>query len=224
MKITYLHHSGFAVEFENFVLLFDNITPPVIDFSNKRVYFFASHSHSDHYTKDIFSYTNNKNTTYILSDDIKNYKKSDKVIIVSEYKKYEFDDFRLYTFGSTDMGVSFYITTDEYKIFHSGDLNWWHWEGETEEYNREMEKEYKRHIQNLSKFKVDIAFVPADPRLRYAYDYSVKYFIEKIKPHILIPMHFWDDYSVIKKLLNEYSGADTKILDIDTENSVIYQN
>ncbi len=224
MKITYLHHSGFAVEFDDFVLLFDDITPPVIDFSNKRVYFFVSHSHGDHYTKDIFSYTNNKNTTYILSDDIKNYKKSDKVIIVSEYKEYEFDDFRLYTFGSTDMGVSFYITTDEYKIFHSGDLNWWHWEGETEEYNREMEKEYKRHIQNLSKFKVDITFVPADPRLGYAYDYSVKYFIEKIKPDVLIPMHLWDNYSIIKKLLNEYSGADTKIVDIDTENSVIYQN
>ena len=223
MKITYLHHSGFALEFDEFVLLFDDITPPPIDFTNKRVYFFASHSHGDHYVKDIFSYTDNKNTIYILSDDIKKYTKSYNVIPVSEYKEYQFQDFKLNTFGSTDMGVSFYIDTEKYKIFHSGDLNWWHWDGETTEYNGEMEKEYKRHIENLSKFKVDIAFVPADPRLGNAYDYSVKYFMEKIKPNILIPMHFWDDYSVIKKLLQENTGA-VKILDIDKENSIIFQD
>lgn len=223
MKITYLRHSGFALEFDDFVLLFDDITPPQINFTNKRVYFFASHSHGDHYVKDIFSYTDNKNTTYILSDDIKEYKKSDNVITVSEYKEYEFDDFGLNTFGSTDMGVSFYVAAKEYKIFHSGDLNWWHWNGETHEYNSEMEKDYKRHIENLSKFKVDIAFVPSDPRLESALDYSVKYFIEQIKPKVLIPMHFWDDYSVIKKLLLENTGA-VKILDINKENSVIYQD
>lgn len=222
MKITYLRHSGFAVEFDEFVLLFDDITFPPIDFINKRVYFFASHSHGDHYVKDIFSYSDNKNTTYILSDDIKNYNKSDNVIVVSEYKEYEFEDFKLNTLSSTDMGVSFYVATEKYNIFHSGDLNWWHWEEDGESYNKIMEIDYKRHIENLSKFKTDIAFVPADPRLGSAFDYSVKYFIEKIKPDILIPMHFWDDYSVIKKLLQEDAG-DVNILDINKENSVIYQ-
>lgn len=223
MKITYLRHSGFAVEFEDFVLLFDDITPPVIDFADKRVYFFASHSHGDHYVKDIFSYSDNKNTTYVLSDDIKEYTESDNVISVSEYKEYEFPDFKLNTLGSTDMGVSFYVATEKYNIFHSGDLNWWHWEEDGESYNKIMEIDYKRHIENLSKFKTDIAFVPADPRLGNAYDYSVKYFIEKIKPDVLIPMHFWDDYSVIKKLPHNNTGA-VKILDIKKENSVIYQD
>lgn len=223
MKVTYLRHSGFALEFDDFVLLFDDITHPVIDFANKRVYFFASHSHGDHYVKDIFSYSDNKNSTYILSDDIKEYTQSDNVISVSEYREYEFHDFKLNTLGSTDMGVSFYVTTEKYKIFHSGDLNWWHWEEDEESYNKIMEIDYKRHIENLSKLKVDIAFVPADPRLRDAYDYSVKYFIEKIKPDVLIPMHFWDDYSVIKKLLHNNTGA-VKILNIDKENSIIYQD
>jgi L-ascorbate metabolism protein UlaG (beta-lactamase superfamily) len=224
MKITYLHHSGFAAEFENFVLLFDAITCPRIDFKGKRIYFLASHSHGDHFSKEIFSYTDNKNTVYILSDDIRNYKKSKNVISVAEYKEYRFSDFTLNTFGSTDIGVSFYIASEKYKIFHSGDLNWWHWDGDSAENNIAAEREYKRHIYNLSKFKVNIAFVPSDPRLGRAYDYSVNYFIDNIKPDILIPMHFWDDYSIPKKLLRKYAEAKVKILDISAENSVIFRD
>jgi L-ascorbate metabolism protein UlaG (beta-lactamase superfamily) len=224
MKITYLFQSGFMIEFESFVLLIDTITPPKADFKSKHIYFLASHSHPDHYIKDIFSYTDNKNTTYILSDDIKKYDISANVVLVREYEEYDFKDFKLYTFGSTDIGVSFYIVADKYKIFHSGDLNWWHWNEDTSENKKAMESEYKRHIENLSKHKVDIAFIPADPRLEDAYDYAMKYFIQKISPKIAIPMHFWDEVSVAKKIAHSVISDTTKIIDIKDKNSLIYQD
>jgi len=224
MKITYLHHSGFALEYDTFVILFDAITPPKLNFKDRRVYFFASHSHADHYSKDIFTYSDNNKTTYILSDDIRDYKKAENVILVNEYREYTVKDFTFKTFGSTDIGVSFYVKTDDYGIFHSGDLNWWHWDEDSDENNLQMEKDYKRHIKNLSEYKVNIAFIPADPRLDYAFDYSVKYFIDAIKPDILAPMHFWDEYDIPKKLMQNYASSGTKILDIPNKNKVIYDD
>jgi L-ascorbate metabolism protein UlaG (beta-lactamase superfamily) len=224
MKITYLFQSGFMIEFDTFILLIDAITPPKISLNTKPVYFLASHSHGDHYTKDIFAYADNKNTTYILSDDIKDYDSSKNIVLVKEYEEYTFKDFILYTFGSTDMGVSFYIVTEKYKIFHSGDLNWWHWNEDTLQNQINMEKEYKRHIENLSKYKVDIAFIPVDPRLEDAYDYSIEYFVQKISPKIAIPMHFWEDLSIPKKISQQKIGDVAKIVNIPAPDSLIYQN
>jgi len=73
MKVTYIHHSCFSVEFEDVVMLFDyykgNI--PVFE-SNKHIYVFASHKHHDHFDKNIFELAKNyTNITFILSNDIK---------------------------------------------------------------------------------------------------------------------------------------------------------
>jgi len=48
------------------------------------------------------------------------------------------DDVGIHMYGSTDEGGSFYIKTntaniDSDSIFHAGDLNWWHWLGDTPE-------------------------------------------------------------------------------------------
>ena len=85
MKITYLQHSGFAVEFDNFAVLFDVIsTPPPMDV--KKIYVLASHSHGDHFSDTIFSLSNQYDTTFILSDDIEltAAQKADRVFFVSE--------------------------------------------------------------------------------------------------------------------------------------------
>ncbi|MGI6348390.1 MAG: MBL fold metallo-hydrolase [Eubacteriales bacterium] len=224
MKITYLQHSGFAVEFDTFSVLFDAISTPIPPLGTKKIYVLASHAHSDHFSDVVFDLANQYDATYILSDDISlaDNDHADQVFFVSEGNEYDFQDFRLKTFGSTDMGLSFYLDTPQAKLFHSGDLHWWHWYDDTDENNLAMEKQYKNYIAQLSTLPVDIAFVPVDPRLQDAYDYGINYFAKEISPAIIIPMHFWNDFHILKKLPAEYNSGDTKVVFIHEDNEVIY--
>ena len=53
MKITYLDHSGFAVEYQKYVLIFDWYKGKLPEFdSQKEIYVFSSHSHYDHFSKE----------------------------------------------------------------------------------------------------------------------------------------------------------------------------
>ena len=55
IKVTYLGHSGFLAEVEDMYLLFDYYKGelPKMD-PDKKMAVFVSHSHYDHYGKDIF--------------------------------------------------------------------------------------------------------------------------------------------------------------------------
>ena len=61
MKLTYIFHSGFAVETQSCVLVFDYwMDPadcmPVILSKGKPVYVLVSHFHEDHFSREIFSW------------------------------------------------------------------------------------------------------------------------------------------------------------------------
>lgn len=72
MKIIYLHHSGFVVELDKNTFVFDAITYIQPQFLHKghQNYFFATHSHTDHFSQIIYNYSSDYNGHYILSDDI----------------------------------------------------------------------------------------------------------------------------------------------------------
>ena len=53
------------------------------------------------------------------------------------------------TLRTTDEGVAFLVTCKDKRIYHAGDLNWWHWEEESIDYNRQMRKDYQREIRKL---------------------------------------------------------------------------
>lgn len=54
MKVTFIEHSGFMVEMEQNVLLFDYYQGEIPSFDgSKTLYVFASHSHADHYDSAI---------------------------------------------------------------------------------------------------------------------------------------------------------------------------
>ena len=73
VKITYLEHSGFVVEYKDYVLIFDYYKGKLPEFNqNKKIFVFASHVHYDHFKKKIFTWAEKyKGIQYILSDDIK---------------------------------------------------------------------------------------------------------------------------------------------------------
>ena len=122
--------------------------------SRKRFYVFASHSHYDHFNKKIFGWSEQyPDVRYILSADIagkeQSEEQSERTVYVTANKKYDFDGIKVQTLHSTDEGVAFIVYMEDKVIYHAGDLNWWHWEEETESYNEQMRQDYQREIDKL---------------------------------------------------------------------------
>lgn len=219
MKVTYLKHSGFMVESKNNIYLFDyiggNIDKAIK--SDKKIYVMVSHIHDDHFSKIIFDIaTKHDNVTYILSYDVvKKIKKNAilskmteqlNIIRVQAHEKYKIDDIVVETLKSTDEGVAFIVSEKDGTIYHAGDLNWWHWDGEPKSWNRNMEVNFKREIDSMKGRKIDIAFVPLDPRQEEAYYMGMNYFIKNVGANEIYPMHFWGEPRIIDRYKSEYGG------------------
>ena len=155
MKVTYLEHSGFAAEYKEYVLIFDWYRGSLPEFDQqKKIYVFASHSHYDHFNKKIFGWSEQyPDVRYILSADIagkeQSEEQSERTVYVTANTKYDFDGIKVQTLHSTDEGVAFIVYMEDKVIYHAGDLNWWHWEEETESYNEQMRQDYQREIDKL---------------------------------------------------------------------------
>ena len=122
MTLTYIFHSGFALETEQSILVFDYWMDPsgVMDGvlrSRKPMYVFSSHFHEDHFTKDIFEWKKQKpNITYILSKDIYKHRrasKEDADVWLAKGGTWSDDNISVWALGSTDSGVSWIVETED---------------------------------------------------------------------------------------------------------------
>lgn len=210
-SVTYLYHSGFLIETQNYYLIFDYYTQSgKYDFiqpqelNNKKVIVFASHFHQDHFDKTIFEWERElPQIQYVLSNDISKTKKQENILIVSPNKEYQLEDVSIKTFLSNDSGVAFLITADGINIYHAGDLNWWHWNGESDTFNKEIALSYKKEIDQMENITIDIAFVPVDLRLEENYLLGIDYLMKKANVIHVFPMHLWGKYEVFDLLEKE---------------------
>ena len=202
MKVTYLEHSGFAVEYKNYVLIFDWYKGKVPEFDvTKKVYVFSSHAHYDHFNQNIFTWKEDyPDIHYILSADIVTDTEGAKVTYVVANQEYQVDDLKVQTLHSTDEGVAFGVYAEDKVMYHAGDLNWWHWEEETEEYNNSMRVDYQKEIDKL-KVSIDGAFVPLDPRQEEQYYWGMDYFMKHTDTGCVFPMHMWEQYEEYDRLM-----------------------
>lgn len=212
MKLTYIYHSGFAIESDDFTIIIDfyKDTPDNIVYNKLlkkegKLYVLSTHSHYDHFVPEILSWKEiNPNITYIFSKDILHEGKaqSDDAIYLDKLETYKDSILSIKAFGSTDIGGSFLINTDNKQIFHAGDLNNWHWNEEsTQEEIYEAESYYHRELKLLAdevKY-LDLAMFPIDPRLGKDYMKGAQEFINTIKTGIFVPMHFDKAYEKIAK-------------------------
>ena len=194
MKITYINHSGFLVETENCYYVFDYYKGemPMLDIS-KEVVVFCSHFHQDHFNLKIFEILDDMGMNYqaVLAKDISKKKYPDGVKVTTAYhdQTYILDNgTQVSTLLSTDSGVAFIVKTSEGMIYHAGDLNDWHWEGETE-----------------------VAFVPLDPRQEEHYADGMLYFLKHVDCSAVFPMHYWNEPSVIDRFTTEYPQYKSRI-------------
>ena len=216
-EIQYLHHSGVSVKTPNHFFVFDyDGTPAEYDrpvFEPHSVVF-VSHRHGDHLHPAVFSWKKKSpGLRLILSYDI-TAEKGDFSVCPDEILSLE--GMTIQALGSTDEGVAFLVKADGLTIYHAGDLNWWHWNGESRDYNLKMERDYRREIEKLKGVEVDFAFVPLDPRLEDAYLYGLDLFARTARPKIIFPIHLWDDYSVVNRLKSDPRAADysSKVVEI----------
>lgn len=212
MKITYIYHSGFAVELNTCVLLFDYYMGELPQWEkDKPIYVFASHKHRDHFSLKVFDLIGQyENVHFFLGTDIKLSEKylerkqipvsvRNRITNAGKNKKLLFDKIEIQTLRSTDAGVAFIVRAEGKCIYHAGDLNWWHWEGEPFPFNENMEKNYKKEIDSIKGMHFDAAFVPLDPRLEAAFGLGMDYFLENTEADHVFPMHMWEEYGYIAK-------------------------
>jgi L-ascorbate metabolism protein UlaG (beta-lactamase superfamily) len=212
MKITYIYHSCFALEFNEFNAIIDYYEDTAKSQENgyihsyllrqpQKLYVLSSHSHADHFNSEVLNWKLQKsNIQYIFSKDILDAGLANKedALYLDKLDSYKDEYFNIKAYGSTDIGISFLIQTSKKKIFHAGDLNNWHWDEECSvEEAQEYENNYLIELELLAKdlTHLNLVFFPIDPRLGKDYMKGAEQFINRIPTDILAPMHFDEAYN-----------------------------
>lgn len=187
IQTTFLAHSGFLIQTDSCYFLIDWWKGDLPVLENKPLYVLASHRHKDHYDPHIFDL----DATFILSDDIP-LPEGQTAHVIGPNQTLTLDHVVIETLPSTDAGVAFILTVDGKTIYHAGDLHWWHWEGEPDPWNPDMEKNFKAYIAPLANRHLDLAFVPLDHRLQAAEDWGFVYVLNLAQVDAVVPMHQWN--------------------------------
>lgn len=210
MKLYYLFHSGFAIIADEFAVIID-FYEDTADALNgfvhdellscgKRIYVLITHFHPDHFNPEVLSWREiHPDIIYILSNDLKRHHRAEGKdgTFLKKGETYEDNKLKVKAYGSTDSGDSFLITLQGVTFFHAGDLNNWHWIGEsTEREIKKAEGDYSAELHYIAKDvdKVDVTMFPIDRRMKGDYAKGARQFLKLIKSTIFVPMHFGNDY------------------------------
>lgn len=209
MRLIYIYHSGFAIEAEGFSILIDYFkdsgSSPDKGYVHDELlhrpgtlYVLSSHFHPDHFNPEVLKWKEQKdNIKYIFSKDIlkRRRAKPEDALYLKKGDEYKDENLTIKTFGSTDVGVSFYIEAEGRPLFHAGDLNNWHWMDESTPVEvAEAEKHYLQELEILAKAvpALDLAMFPVDPRLGTDFMRGAQQFLDRIPTQMFVPMHFWE--------------------------------
>ena len=221
MRITFLDHSGFLVELPSATLLFDwwKGELPALR-TDVPLVVFASHWHEDHFSPAIFSLNAD---AYFLGDMDQRWlarkgaspEVLEKCRSMSGHETTELlGGVTVETLPSTDEGVAFLVTCGGKTVFHAGDLNWWHWEGEPDPWNPDMERNFKAYSAPLKGRDIDLAFLLLDPRQETDGFRGIPYFMELANIQQVIPMHQWGNFAFTHAFLAQYPQYAGKLLPV----------
>jgi L-ascorbate metabolism protein UlaG (beta-lactamase superfamily) len=238
IDITYLYNSGFTVDCEGELLIFDywkgrsewtgKMPVPKDPAGYRSVTVFVSHAHPDHYNREIFGWlAEREDINYVISDDVELPGRITGELGSQLTVAREGDELRVggkcpisvQVFGSTDQGVSYCVELPGgERIFHAGDLNYWHWRDESEPSEvAEAKADFDRvmgQMETRIHGQIDVAFFPVDPRMATDYFRGAVLFSEKFRPKYLVPMHFGRRYTHPGQFYDE-AGRFTSIVRFD---------
>lgn len=246
--IRFINHSGFLVETDQAILVFDYFTDPAavladLAADDRPFVFFVSHAHYDHWNLGIFDFEAKERPIYVLDESCRetleedeNLSPEDGTFYVRPGSIVEFSEAltaqtgieSIRTFGSTDEGVSFLVRAGEEWIYHAGDLNDWDWQDEdSAEMERSYRTELKRFREALDEFRAEpyVAFVPVDQRLEDTAFSGALILLEYMKPELLVPMHLNGGRELPAQLAEELQkypqlAGNTKVLEMNTSGQI----
>ena len=194
MKITHIYHSGFVIELESTVLIFDWYSGELPDFDpGKKVFVFVTHGHADHYSSRIWTLRSRyEKICYILDCCTAPEQKGDSIFHVQPGRHYRIRNTLVYAIRSNDEGVAYVVSAEGYNFFHAGDLNIWHWKDSQDDQNAYSLKIYRRQIEKISGWCFDAAMIPLDPRLEDNAPNAIIEFMSTVECRHLFPMHYWN--------------------------------
>lgn len=228
MRITYLQHSGFVLEDEQVVFIFDYVEGELPLFSPQQyIYVFISHEHADHYQPQVFDLAGRYPLiAFFYPEGVKPPRETDQNYLVSSRQHIRIQKARkaleIQTLASTDLGVAWLIRYDQEMIYHAGDLHWWKWSGESEGFNDRMEDDFKKEVAVLAGVTIDYAFLPLDGRLEENYSLGFDYIMRLANIRHAFPMHLWKNYGLITqfKQLACTAGYRERIVEINQPGQV----
>lgn len=228
MKITYTGQSGFVIEWDSCFWIFDFAGSRADDSisrgqlpslpQEKEGFVFVSHKHYDHFSYEIFGLRDSfHKINYILDRGIPvrrsirekygmSQEETDGILRVRAGEKYSLRDpagneIRIHALRSTDCGVAYLLEYCGKTVYHAGDLNWWIWEEESDQYNQNMTRNFKEFTLPLEGRRIDLAFLPLDYRQGEDYARGFDYIMKIADVKTAFPMHLWKDFSIIDRLL-----------------------
>ena len=210
MRATFLDHSGFLVELDTVCLLFDWWKGELPPLPEKPLLIFVSHWHEDHFSPAVFSLNaaayifGNMDNPWLAKKGASADMLEKSVSMRGSERCCPLPGVTVETLPSTDEGVAFLVTADGKTIFHAGDLNWWHWEGEPDPWNPDMEKAFQAYAEPLRGRAIDLAMLPLDPRLNRDGFRGPKHFLEIADIRRWLPMHQWKKFSFTGQFLACY--------------------
>ena len=221
--VVHYYHSGFSVANDDTLLVFDYWRGEDLELTEERqlsdeqirsftnVVVFISHEHIDHLDPIVFTWKDLTNVIYIVSSDMPVGTRGKRMAPGDTYSPVPGVD--VTAFDSTDLGVSFLVDFNTLRVFHAGDLNFWHWREEsTMQDIEEADAEFRKVVSTISGEDIDVAFFPVDPRQGAMYEAGANYFIMSVKPRILVPMHYFHRADVALEYARTASSRDTEVL------------
>ncbi|HHX37921.1 MAG TPA: MBL fold metallo-hydrolase [Clostridiaceae bacterium] len=230
MKLTYMLHSGFAVELAESILVFDCYSDPArilrdISQTTKPVIFFVTHEHGDHFSAMILQCANRSDrpVTYIVDrETVAHFHlheheglKSAHLIVTEEgmiidAKKLAVPGLnKLFVYASNDAGVAYIVFTSEGVIYHAGDLNFWDWLDEEAEW---MERFYRMQLKKMAIDLernhcdvIDVAMIPVDKRLQNRAFLGADVFCRYLQSTLIVPMHLNGGTNLPSRLAERYA-------------------
>ena len=217
IHVTFLAHSGFLAELPDLSLLFDWQGGALPSLPAKPLLVFVSHRHEDHFSPEVFRLDDgSREVRFLLGKDIKlnphrmekwgiRPESAEKCLTLGDHASLQpLPGVTVETLPSTDEGAAFWVSAGGVTLFHAGDLNWWHWEGEGKAWNRNMEVNFKRFCAPLAGRTIHLAMLPLDPRLGKDGFRGPKYILETARISHFLPMHQWGNFDFTDAFLEAY--------------------
>ena len=223
MKLYYLDNSGFVLLTDKAAFVWDcwNFPGDAADAllergylqkdmlaEKERVYLCISHVHGDHFNKRIFDYADAAPYTYVIADADVPVPQDIRHALLRPGEVFDDGYARITAWDSTDIGVSFLVEAEGKRIFHAGDLNFWHWREESSE--QEIAEAEQLYLQALDAMAdsmaagVELLMFPVDPRMQSDIEAGALMFMRRFAPKLTVPMHFSNLFDRMAEFYDAY--------------------